>query len=186
MTCNVTSILLSFLGFVALWTCGCVFSERALKKLNNNVCSICQTPYTEQDIVILNGNEEDIDLMATKMELRVARQKAEKKEKKKSKTAEETVVKIEPGTSSSTAIAPAAEIKKTKLPTTLKPQIAAHKRELLLDPLASDPNSKKVKKDYSVAKDEKATEVYKSLFTSHDSEKKQERGHWVTYNPHYY
>ncbi|KAG5676190.1 hypothetical protein PVAND_006039 [Polypedilum vanderplanki] len=167
--------------FVALWTCGCVFSERALKQLNTNVCSVCQTPYTEQDIVILNGTEEDIDLMRTRMEARVARLKAEKKEKKKSKAVTETVVKEEPGTSST-------EIKKSKikLPTVVKPQIPANKRELLLDPLASDPNAKKVKKDYSVATDEKATEVYKSIFTTHESEKKQERGHWITTNPYYY
>lgn len=26
--------------FVALWTCGCVFSERALKEIKSNVCSL--------------------------------------------------------------------------------------------------------------------------------------------------
>lgn len=44
---------------------------------------------------------------------------------------------------------------------------------------------KKAKKDYSVAKDPQASDVYKSLFTSHESEKQQTRAHWITYNPFY-
>lgn len=29
--------------FVALWTCGCVFSERALKEIKSSVCSLVKT-----------------------------------------------------------------------------------------------------------------------------------------------
>lgn len=161
---------------MALWSCGCVFSERALNEIKTNVCSTCQTPYTEQDIVILNGTDEDLDLMTTRMEARIARLKAEKKEKKNNKKIEETATTSNEATTSKS---------NGKIPFTLKPTLPASKRELLLDPLASDPNSKKVKKDYSVAADPKATSVYKSIFTSHESEKKQERAHWITYNPHY-
>lgn len=175
--------------FVGLWTCGCVFSERALKQLKSSVCSICQTPYTEQDVVILNGNDEDVDAMRTKMEARVARLKAEKKSKKsKTSQAESTVtsnvetlkepeleipVKLEPGTSKSL-------IKSSILKRTTD---AAHKRAIITDLI--DPNSKKSKKDYSVATDTNATEVYKSIFTTHESEQNQGRAHWVTYNPFY-
>jgi len=48
-----------------------------------------------------------------------------------------------------------------------------------------DPEMKRLKSDFSVAKDPKASDVYKSLFTSHKTEKDQERAHWVTYNPFY-
>lgn len=44
---------------------------------------------------------------------------------------------------------------------------------------------KKIKPDYSVAKDPQVSDVYKSLFTSHKSEQEQNRAHWVTYNPFY-
>lgn len=171
--------------FVALWTCGCVFSERALKELKTNTCSICQKPYTEADVVILNGNDEDVDLMRTKMEARVARMKAAKKDKKSKVKTEETatVVKEEGPSTSKTKLETST---KPKALLTLKPTISAVKREIVLDPLSSDPNSKKVKKDYSIASDPKATEVFKSLFTSHESEQKQDRAHWVTFNPHYY
>lgn len=127
------------------------------------------------------------------MEVRVARLKAAKKDKKsKSTKKEETVVKQEdiPCSSKSSDNA-SSKMKpetssKSKPILTFKPSIGANKRELLLDPLSSDPNSKKVKKDYSIAQDPKATEVFKSLFTSHESEQKQDRAHWVTFNPHYY
>lgn len=177
--------------FVALWTCGCVFSERAVKQLKSNVCSICQTPYCEQDIVILNGAQEDVDAMRTKMEARTARLKAEKKEKKnKSKVSstqvstdlhekEEIVMKSVP--------APGPSTSKSFARSTLmvKPTTAAQKREIITDLIGSDPSAKRSKKDYSVAKDPKATEVYKSIFTSHESEQSQGRAHWITYNPFY-
>lgn len=182
--------------FVAPWTCGCVFSERALKQIKASVCSICQTPYSEQDVIILNGNEEDVNLMRTKMESRVARFKAEKRDKKNkskseaiatatstepaaSSSAEIVTVKVEPGTSTSKL----KPLSKSSI--IARPSNLAQKREIITDTVGSDPQSKKSKKDYSVAKDPKATEVYKSIFTTHESEQSQDRAHWITYNPFY-
>lgn len=48
-----------------------------------------------------------------------------------------------------------------------------------------DPDIKRLKTDYSVAKDPNASDVYKSLFTTHHTDKEQSRAHWVTYNPFY-
>lgn len=48
-----------------------------------------------------------------------------------------------------------------------------------------DPVYKKAKLAHSIAKDKTATNVYKSLFTSHDDDKNQTRAHWITYNPFY-
>lgn len=52
-------------------------------------------------------------------------------------------------------------------------------------PEAEDPAYKKVKDNYSVSKDPKASEVFKSIFTTHKSASEQDRAHWVTYNPFY-
>lgn len=50
----------------------------------------------------------------------------------------------------------------------------------------TDPAIKKLKgNSFSVASDPKASDVYKSLFTTHKSEQEQTRAHWVTYNPFY-
>jgi hypothetical protein len=166
-----------------------VLSERAIKELKTNTCSQCQTPYSEQDVVILNGNEEDTDLMRTRMEARVARLKAEKKDKKVKKEVKEIAsTSTSASTKSEKIITPStSKIPALKPGLIVKPTItsASLKREIITDVTSSDPNSKKIKKDYSIAKDPKATEVYKSIFTSHDSEKEQDRAHWITYNPFY-
>lgn len=174
--------------FVALWNCGCVISERALKELKSNNCQICQTPYTEQDVIILNGNEADVDAMRTKMESRVARLKAEKKEKKLKIKKELPETETSETVASSSIAYPPKKLHDSrpgpsKTPLNVKPSIAALKREIITDRI--DPKCKRAKNDYSVADDPKATEVYKSIFTSHESEQTQDRAHWITYNPFY-
>lgn len=42
------------------------------------------------------------------------------------------------------------------------------------------------KKPKSIQKDPNASEAYKSLFSSHESAKRQPKAHWVTHNPLYY
>ena len=48
-----------------------------------------------------------------------------------------------------------------------------------------DPLYSKIKKTYSVAEDPNASEVLKSIFTTHPDAAKQTKAHWVTYNPFY-
>jgi len=173
--------------FVALWTCGCVFSERALKEIKSKNCSLCHTPFTEEDVVILNGNEEEIDLMRSKMEARTARQKAAKKDKKSKKQPEATVVstktELDSVPTTSTKTEPSTKTSTTsKIVQNVKPFL---KREAPNDALI-DPAIKKLKDGvFSVAGDKSKSEVYKSLFTTHKSEQDQSRAHWVTYNPFY-
>lgn len=179
--------------FVALWQCGCVVSERALKELKLKVCCLCQTPYVEEDVVILNGNEADTDLMRVRMEARVARRKAGKKDKQKAKKAQAlaeapatAVASCSTSLSSSGEAVEAGPSRPTTVVPATKPKLADPKttKRNQMDKLAG-PDFKKAKDDYSVAKDPKASDVYKSLFTTHESEKAQERAHWVTFNPFY-
>jgi hypothetical protein len=44
---------------------------------------------------------------------------------------------------------------------------------------------KKTKGSYSIANDPKASDVFKSLFTSHHNAQEQNKAHWITYNPFY-
>jgi hypothetical protein len=230
--------------FVALWTCGCVFSERALKEIKSSVCPVCQLAYNEQDVVVLNGTEDEMSMLQVKMEMRTARLLAEKKAKKdkKSKSAAtatvtsetvttvqevlrddffklpasvapakltdkiktepnnqiksetyikvktETSVKIKTETIQKIKSEPSSSKVKGSMVSTSKPSAVLSKlskRAIICDKISDDPVFKKSKNNYSVAKDPGATEVYKSLFTSHDDEKSQDRAHWVTYNPFY-
>lgn len=148
----------------------------------------CHTPYTEEDIVILNGNEEEIDLMRSKMEARTARQKAAKKDKKQKKSIEATVVSEQVGTQTVATASNKSDVpsKSNTISKTLHNNVKPFlKREAPNDALI-DPAIKKLKDGiFSVAEDSSKTEVYKSLFTSHKSEQDQSRAHWVTYNPFY-
>lgn len=201
--------------FIALWSCGCVFSERALREIGTRVCSLCQTPFTDDDVVVLNASDEELGSLALKMENRAARRKADKKSSKSSKkstsaattTTSDVAVKTEVETEVD-ALAPTLiqasvpivsnKIIKTEL---IKPEKSRDgagpsasgkpaKSKIPKRPATSeallDPEMKKLKDGAgSVATDPKATDVYKSLFTSHKSAQEQDRAHWVTYNPFY-
>lgn len=198
--------------FVFLWSCGCVLAERALKEVKQNLCHMCQQPFTDNDIVVLNGTDEDITKLQEKMEVRVANRKSTKKSKA-SKT-EKVEIKAEPATpttSSSTEVetpeikdngikeepqaGPSNAVKKEieTIPLSLpkynpNKQARGHfgsTKRVHPTELAQDPSYKKTKKEYSVAKDPQTSEVYKSLFTSHKTDQNQKRAHWVTYNPFY-
>ncbi|XP_053959645.1 replication termination factor 2 [Anastrepha ludens] len=197
--------------FVALWTCGCVISERALKQIKRDdsggsTCPLCLVPFGIEDVIVLNGSDEDLELMQAKMEMRNVKRKAckkDKKEKKEKKPVEDNskqnkdkkddvqIEKLdvvsneklskneEQAAESAPSTSKAAAIQtKTKIVANLKRSGAAENA-------LEDPEMKRLKTNYSVAKDPKASDVYKSLFTTHKSEKEQSRAHWVTYNPFY-
>ncbi|XP_045482491.1 replication termination factor 2 [Harmonia axyridis] len=165
--------------FVAIWSCGCVFSERALKQIDVKICHKCQQPFEPDDVVILNGNEEDLVLMKE----RLAKRQSKQKKKKEKKVKIETDVIAGPSTSGCTSTSTIVKEEKKVCPkATLMPSNLKKRPGKLQE---STVDTKKMKPDYSVATDPQATDVYKSLFTSHKSEKEQNRAHWVTYNPFY-
>ncbi|XP_036329212.1 replication termination factor 2-like [Rhagoletis pomonella] len=185
--------------FVALWTCGCVIAERAIKQIKRDnsggsTSPLCLIPFGIEDVVILNAADEDLELMQAKMEMRNVKRKTCKKDKKEKK---EKKIKTEDINEEKSTITNGKLTKKEKLcangPSTSKTAAAGTKMKLVAnlkrvgaaEDALEDPEMKRLKNDYSVAKDPKASDVYKSLFTTHKSEKEQSRAHWVTYNPFY-
>ncbi|CAG9857942.1 unnamed protein product [Phyllotreta striolata] len=161
--------------FVALWSCGCAFSERALKEIGTKTCHKCSAPFVEDDVIVINGTEEDMPLMKERME------KRKQANKKKTKT----VIKVEESDVSSSC---ASSSKVEEAGRKRKANDVSHSKianVISVGKVTKQEELKKMKADYSVAKDKQATDVYKSLFTSHKSEKEQNRAHWVTYNPFY-
>lgn len=163
--------------FCFLWGCGCVMSERALKEIKTYTCHKCLKPFTDNDIVILNAQDEDLKCMEENILLR----KSERKSKKRTANGEasSTVVKEEKEEEKEVT---SKKIKKEKHEKQDKGQTAKSKIKV---EAPQDPAYKKAKEDYSVAKDPKASEVLKSLFTTHKNAAEQTRAHWVTYNPYY-
>lgn len=179
--------------FVAVWNCGCVFSERAYKEIGTKNCHKCTKPFEDEDIVIINGTtEEDSTLMKQRMEIRQVKQKKNKEKK----------IKVEPQTPSSTET---SEVATNSLKTNNNKRAATKNEQIIKKPkieagssslskignvIASGKVTKpdevrKMTSKYSIADDNKASDVYKSLFTTHKSEKEQNRAHWITYNPFY-
>lgn len=128
------------------------------------VCHKCQQPFTENDVVIMNAENEDLRKMEERLTIRKNERKASKKKIKKESTSDE-VEQVE---------VPKKKIKKEEKASSSK-----------LPNQVQDSAYNKTKEDYSVAKDPKASEVFKSIFTSHKSASDQTRAHWVTYNPFY-
>lgn len=192
--------------FCFLWKCGCVISDRGLKLGADNKCVNCVMEYDDDDVVILNPTEEDISLM----KIRLAKRK-DKVKNKKIKVKQEVVIKTELidevvdekcNTPSSDNIKTEninvkVEIKKEDIKPICNSKKDHSKRPIACAASSSssslsancrkleDPVYKKAKLSHSIAKDQSATNVYKSLFTSHEDDKNQTRAHWITYNPFY-
>lgn len=191
-TANVSPYICPLIGlemngkyrFLYFWSCGCVLSERALKIIKDNNCHKCQKPFTKDDVIILNGTDEEKTDLEKRMLDRQSKLKAEKM-KKKLKTSEPAETNTSDNQASTSGISnqngniksqSSGEQNGSKL------KLPAKRHN---DNGIEDPDFKKTRADYSVAKDPKATEVFKSLFTSHKSAEKTMKAHWITYNPFY-
>jgi Rtf2 RING-finger len=165
--------------FVLLWECGCVISERALKLVPSEVCHKCQKPFNNEDIVFLNSDGETLELMKKQMQERKARVKANKNKANRSIEPPPSTMEIKKIEELKLKVSQNNEANKP-----VKRERSPERTKMDLETL-TDPAYKKAKSQYSVAKDQRASSVYKSIFTSHDDTKTQTRAHWITYNPFY-
>lgn len=69
--CPVTALeMTGIYPFVALWSCGCMVSARALKKLGGVVCPKCQKPYGSTDVQVLNPQPSEASLLVHQIKMR--------------------------------------------------------------------------------------------------------------------
>jgi hypothetical protein len=174
--------------FFALFNCGCVFSERAYKTIQSSTklnCLKCEKPFTLNDLIILNPNDkDDLEQNKTKCEKRkeiMAKAKAEKIANKNAPGNGNVTAAVK--TSSSETVAKSSS--KRSIDSIAKEDDSKPKVSGLNGACGSsmNNNAKKVK---SVQDDPTASNVYKSLFTSCDKAKNQQKAHWVTFNPQYF
>ncbi|KAH9363988.1 hypothetical protein HPB48_005255 [Haemaphysalis longicornis] len=164
--------------FCYLRKCGCVLSERALKEVKSEVCHKCAKPFEDDDIVILNGSDDDLAVLSARMELRRAKAKSEKKSKKRAAdTAEDGVkkVKFENGVGSKKSTAVNGGASTSGAPK--NSEVGTATKMLLPE---------KARQCYSIAKDPNTSEAFKELFTSHPKAINQPKPHWITHNPLFY
>ncbi|XP_009080578.1 PREDICTED: protein RTF2 homolog, partial [Acanthisitta chloris] len=174
--------------FCFLRNCGCVFSERALKEIKSEVCHKCGVPFQEEDMIVLNGNKEDVEVLKKRMEERRLKSKLEKKSKK-SKSAGAAP---QPETSEDSAGPSKAKNGKDCVSSS-----SGEKRQIIFTKSSDNGNSSisgKVNKTSStttkrsIADSEEKSEAYKSIFTTHSSAKrsKEECSNWVTHTAYYF
>ncbi|XP_034021958.1 replication termination factor 2 isoform X3 [Thalassophryne amazonica] len=144
--------------FCYLQTCGCVFSDRALKEVKTEICHKCGDPFQDEDIVVLNGTKEEVEKLSEKMEEK--RVKAKKSKKKKS--AQSVFAPLD----SQAVAGPSGLCGSSK------------------DTQSSEATTKK----RSIQDMEEKSEAFKSLFTSHSSAKrtKEQMSNWVTHTPYHF
>ncbi|KAM6164245.1 replication termination factor 2 [Rhynchocyon petersi] len=161
--------------FCFLRGCGCVFSERALKEIKADVCHTCGAAFQEDDVIVLNGTKEDVELLKTRMEERRLRAKLGKKTKKPK--AVEAISKSD---------VPEEAAGPSGLKTRKPEEASLDSQEKKTNPAprstatSGSTSGKSTKRPIA---DSRESEAYKSLFTSHSSAKrsKEESAHWVTH-----
>lgn len=167
--------------FCFLRSCGCVFSERALKEIKAEVCHTCGAAFQEDDVVVLNGTKEDVQVLKSRMEERRLRAKLGKKAKKPK--AAEAVSKPDVGGE------PAGP---SNVKTGRPEEASLDAREKRVGPAprgaagasssgrAGRPPCAAAKRPPAASEE---SEAYRSLFTSHSSAKRsrEESAHWVTH-----
>uniref|UniRef100_UPI00398F17E5 replication termination factor 2 isoform X2 n=1 Tax=Pristiophorus japonicus TaxID=55135 RepID=UPI00398F17E5 len=147
--------------FCYLRACGCVFSDRAMKEIKTEVCHKCGESFKEDDVIVLNGNKEEMADLQRKMEERKLIAKLVKKAKKSKAT--ETVSK-----SALTKVNAQSSSTSTASGKACKPASGLNKR--------------------SLTESGEKSEAYKSIFTSHSSAKRsrEQKPNWITHTAYYY
>ncbi|XP_040015751.1 replication termination factor 2 isoform X2 [Xiphias gladius] len=171
--------------FCYLRTCGCVFSDRALKEVKTEICHKCGDPFKDGDIVVLNGTKEEVEKLREMMEER--RTKAKTKKSKKSKAAEtaSTASESKDDTQSSQVdVAGRSSLKDG----------GESSQSDVAGPSGSSSSSKGTKSSTasatkrSIQEMREKSEAFKSLFTTHSSAKrtKEQTSNWVTHTPYHF
>ncbi|XP_034980255.1 replication termination factor 2 [Zootoca vivipara] len=176
--------------FCFLRNCGCVFSERALKEIKTEVCHKCGASFQDDDVIVLNGTKEDVEVLKKRMEERRLKSKLGKKSKK-SKAAE-TTVKPEAAEDLPTSSQVNTEKDTANMKSGENRSIAFCKSTAVSEgPSSSSEKSSKSSsggpKRSFTTRGEKS-EAYKSIFTSHSSAKrsKEESSNWITHTAYYF
>uniref|UniRef100_A0A8C4WDZ1 Replication termination factor 2 n=1 Tax=Gopherus evgoodei TaxID=1825980 RepID=A0A8C4WDZ1_9SAUR len=175
-------------GFVFLRNCGCVFSERALKEIKTEVCHRCGVPFQDDDVIILNGSKDDVEVLKKRMEERRLKSKGGKKSKKckaAESVSQQDTTEDSPGPSE-------AKTAKDYMNTN-----SGERKQIVFTKSAANGSSSasgKISKasagttKRSIVDSEEKSEAYKSIFTSHSSAKrsKEESSNWVTHTAYYF
>lgn len=168
--------------FCYLQTCGCVFSDRAMKEVKTEICHKCGDPFKDEDVVVLNGTKEEVEKLKERMEEK--RSKAKTKKSKKSKAAESVSSSSDSkGDTPSPPVEVAGESSLQNGGESSQSAVAGPSGSSKGSKLLSASSTKR-----SIQEMEEKSEAFKSLFTTHSSAKrtKDQTSNWVTHTPYHF
>ncbi|XP_075966627.1 replication termination factor 2 [Anarhichas minor] len=173
--------------FCYLQTCGCVFSDRALKEVKTEICHKCGETFKIEDVVVLNGTKEEVEKLRKRMEEGRAKAKTKKSKKSKASRAAETVAA--PLESKEDAQAPQVDLTENS-----QENGGESSQSAVAGPSGSSGSATDSKSSTSsttkrsVQEMTEKSEVFKSLFTTHSSAKrtKAQTSNWVTHTPYHF
>lgn len=181
--CPITGLEMSGAhAFVYLWTCGCVFSKKALETVQDKLCMTCGTPFTTDDVILLNPQTEE-EIEAAKSRL-LAYQQTVLNGKAKKRPA--STVSATSTASKQTLDAPTEGVSKPKKSA---PSASSSISSGAGGQTAGSSTSHEIQpsgSNHSIQEDPNVSSVYKSLFTTSEEAKRQPKSHWVTFNPLYF
>ncbi|KAI3369868.1 hypothetical protein L3Q82_024684 [Scortum barcoo] len=184
--------------FCYLQSCGCVFSDRAMKEVKTEICHkggnqpgnykigrMCGDPFKLDDVVVLNGTKEEVEKLREKMEER--RSKTKIKKSKKSKAAETVST---PSESKDDKQSPQEDVAGKSS----QQNGGESSQSAVAGPSGSSSSSTDTKSSTSSATKRsiqdmtEKSEAFKSLFTTHSSAKrtKEQTSNWVTHTPYHF
>ncbi|XP_035634456.1 replication termination factor 2-like isoform X2 [Oncorhynchus keta] len=171
--------------FCFLQTCGCVFSDRALKEVKTEICHKCGDPFKDENLVVLNGTKEEVEKLREKMEEKRAKAKATKKPKKNKvaeTVAEPSDSKENPESTETVSSEGQTSTQNGGDNSQPVPEPPASSSTKVVTPSAATGSKR------SIQTMEEKSETYKSLFTSHSSAKrtKDQTSNWVTHTPYHF
>ncbi|CAG2119687.1 unnamed protein product, partial [Medioppia subpectinata] len=76
--------------FCYIRSCGCVMSERALREVKSDTCHKCNKEYSADDVIVINGTDDEVKQLESRMNERRAKTKDSKKSRKRKATEVET------------------------------------------------------------------------------------------------
>ncbi|XP_037107193.1 replication termination factor 2 [Syngnathus acus] len=170
--------------FCYLQTCGCVFSDRALKEVKTEICHKCGDPFQNTDLVVLNGTKEEVEKLREKMEARRAMAKAKKSKKSKAAASASTTSQAKDDGKAEEAPKCSLENGGTSSQSVKAGSSGASHPSCALNGDGPLPTASK----RSIQAMEEKSETFKSIFTTHSSAKrtKDQTSNWVTHTPYHF
>ncbi|XP_017264457.1 replication termination factor 2 [Kryptolebias marmoratus] len=168
--------------FCYLQTCGCVFSERALKEVKTEICHKCGDPFKDDNVLVLNGTKEEVEKLREKMEERRAKAKTKKcKKSKAAETVSTTAESKDDPQSSSVDVAETGSLQNG----------GESSQSAVAGPSGASSSTKSSTASAtkrSIQDMEEKSEAFKSLFTTHSSAKrsKDQTSNWITHTPYHF